>query len=219
MDSYIQSNSLSIPLRDNSIDLVVADPPFGINFTGKASNYNRDAKLVSEYKEITLNYPDFAFESLSEIHRVLKPTGTAWIIMGYTNLRFWESYGNYLFNDQIGHVIWKYQFGVYAKKRPVVSHYHLLIFTKGKKWTWNQQGYDEDVWYIKRPYRKGVAKYPNRLPEELVEQIILRSSNVGDKVFDPFVGSGTTAKVAQKLGRLGFGADISNNSSFWALTD
>jgi site-specific DNA-methyltransferase (adenine-specific) len=214
MDKYFQTNAVNIPLKSESVDLVIADPPFGINFTGKASNYNRKAALVTQYHE---NQDQFELSSstMQEISRVLRPTGTAWIIMGWNNLHRWEHWGQIYFPNQIGHVIWKYQFGVYAKKRPVVSHYHLLIFTKSNKWVWNQQGYDEDVWYIKRPYRRGVKKYPNRLPESLVEQIIIRSSNEGQIVYDPFVGSGTTVKVANRLGRIGLGSDLLNNQEFW----
>jgi DNA modification methylase len=43
--------------------------------------------------------------------------------------------------------------------------------------------------------------HPAQKPEKLVERIILASSNPGDKVFDPFLGSGTTAVVARRLGR------------------
>ncbi|MGP8088287.1 MAG: DNA methyltransferase, partial [Methanoregula sp.] len=47
---------------------------------------------------------------------------------------------------------------------------------------------------------------PTKLPQELVQKIIRYSSNAGDLVFDPFLGSGTVAVVAQQEGRhfLGF---------------
>lgn len=215
---YAQANSFNLPIRSSSVDLVIADPPFGIGFTGKPSNYNRNADLVEKYLEITKDYNNFVLASMSEIRRILKPTGTAWIVMGYTNLQYWEHWGNYFFKNQIGHVVWKYQFGVYAKKRPVVSHYHLLVYTAGDKWTWNQQGYDEDVWIINRPYIKGVKKYPNKLPYKVIEEMIIRSSNRGDVVYDPFVGSGSTVEVANSLGRIGLGSDLLNNSEFWYLT-
>jgi site-specific DNA-methyltransferase (adenine-specific) len=212
---YLQADAKSIPLATKSVDLIIADPPFGINFTGKPSNYNRKSSLVDDYIEVTKGYEKFVTSTMLELYRVLKDTGTLWIIMGYSNLRYWEYFGSLLFNEQIGHVIWKYQFGVYAKKRPVVSHYHLLVYAKGDTWTWNQQGYDEDVWVINRPYRRGEKKYPNRLPDQVVEQIIIRSSNEAQIIYDPFVGSGTTVKCANKLGRIGIGSDIKFNNDFW----
>ena len=43
--------------------------------------------------------------------------------------------------------------------------------------------------------------HPTQKPEKLIAKLILASSNEGDVVFDPFLGSGTTAVVAKKLGR------------------
>lgn len=45
------------------------------------------------------------------------------------------------------------------------------------------------------------TEHPTQKPEKLIAKLILASSNIGDMVFDPFVGSGTTAVVANKLGR------------------
>jgi len=205
-----------LPIEDGSIDLVVADPPFNIKFNGKPGTYNRNKKNISSYQEYI---EGLAEASASEIHRILKPKGSAWIVMGWNNLRVWENaFAEVKFN-QIGHVIWKYQFGVFTRIRPTTSHYHLLVYTKdAKKWTWNKvKWYDEDVWVIKRPYKFGGFKYANKLPDKLVEDIILRSSNKGDLVFDPFVGSGTTVRVANKLERMGIGSDLIDNSKFWDL--
>lgn len=211
---YNISDATCLPIQSESVDLVIADPPFGISFNGKASNYNRDASLVGSYVEHN-DQSDFAFAAVSEMRRIVKESGTIWLVMGFNNLDYWQSALRRYFYSQIGHVVWKYQFGVYAKKRPVVSHYHLLIYSASKKWTWNQQGYDEDVWVVNRPYIKGVAKYPNRLPDEVVRRMIVRSSNPGEIVYDPFVGSGTSVRVSSSLGRIGLGSDIQNNIQFW----
>ncbi|MHB8767282.1 MAG: site-specific DNA-methyltransferase, partial [Deferrisomatales bacterium] len=54
--------------------------------------------------------------------------------------------------------------------------------------------------------------YPTQKPEALLERIVLASSNPGDLVLDCFVGSGTTAAVAQKLGRRWIGCDINKGA-------
>jgi hypothetical protein len=54
--------------------------------------------------------------------------------------------------------------------------------------------------------------YPTQKPENLLERILLASSNPGDLVLDCFIGSGTTAAVAQKLGRRWIGADINKGA-------
>ena len=211
---YFQSNGAAIPLPAGFADLVVMDPPFGINFNGRSSAYNRTKSNVLDiYVEIPV---EDILPVISEVTRILKPTGSLWIAMGWNSLRFWENAAAQCNLHQLGHVIWKYQFGVYTKKRPVSSHYHLLVFTKSKHtWTWNQQGYDEDVWIINRPYQVGGLKYPNKLPEEIALQMIIRSSNPGDIVVDPFAGSGTIVKVAQQNDRIGIGSDLVDCKIFW----
>jgi site-specific DNA-methyltransferase (adenine-specific) len=52
------------------------------------------------------------------------------------------------------------------------------------------------------------TEHPTQKPEKLLAKIILASSNKGDLVFDPFLGSGTTAVVAKKLGRKYCGVEI-----------
>lgn len=50
--------------------------------------------------------------------------------------------------------------------------------------------------------------HPAQYPEQLIERIILAGSNPGDIIMDPFMGSGTTAVVAKKLGRHYLGYEI-----------
>jgi len=111
---------------------------------------------------------------------------------------------------QLNHVIWKYQFGVYTRRRFTTSHYHLLLLVKDEKnYTFNKiEKYCEDVWVIKRPYQYGVETAGNELPDELVERCILTSSNEGDLVIDPVLGSGTTMRVCLKLKRKCLGIEI-----------
>lgn len=59
--------------------------------------------------------------------------------------------------------------------------------------------------------------HPTQKPEKLVAKLILASSKPGDRVFDPFLGSGTTAVVAQKLGRAYFGIEINKEYCRWAV--
>ena len=59
--------------------------------------------------------------------------------------------------------------------------------------------------------------HPTQKPEKLVSKLVLASSNSGDMVFDPFLGSGTSAVVARKLGRRFVGVEISRTYCYWAL--
>lgn len=58
--------------------------------------------------------------------------------------------------------------------------------------------------------------HPTQKSEKMLAKIILASSNAGDVVFDPFVGSGTTAVVARKLGRRFLGVDLNELYCLWA---
>jgi site-specific DNA-methyltransferase (adenine-specific) len=58
--------------------------------------------------------------------------------------------------------------------------------------------------------------HPTQKPEELLRKIVLASSNAGDLVIDPFLGSGTTAVVAEQLDREWKGCDISFEYCQWA---
>ncbi len=58
--------------------------------------------------------------------------------------------------------------------------------------------------------------HPTQKPEELLRKIVLASSNPGDLVIDPFLGSGTTAVASEQLGRRWKGCDISLEYCQWA---
>ncbi|MBW2034915.1 MAG: site-specific DNA-methyltransferase [Deltaproteobacteria bacterium] len=74
-----------------------------------------------------------------------------------------------------------------------------------KRYTWELEGIVlDDVWidiFAINPMAAEKLGYPTQKPEALLERIILSSSNPGDLVMDVFAGSGTTAAVAEKLGR------------------
>ena len=59
--------------------------------------------------------------------------------------------------------------------------------------------------------------HPTQKPEKLIAKLVLASSHKGDCVFDPFLGSGTTAVVARKLGRNFCGIEINEEYCCWAL--
>lgn len=59
--------------------------------------------------------------------------------------------------------------------------------------------------------------HPTQKPEELLRRLVLASSNPGDLVLDPFLGSGTTAVVAEQLKRKWKGCDLSAEYCEWAI--
>jgi site-specific DNA-methyltransferase (adenine-specific) len=199
-------------IPDGSIDLIVTDPPFAIDFKAHRLNYNRtDSNVIEGYHEIPgSEYRGFTQQWIAEAARTLAPTGSMYIFSGWNRLRDILEGIDSAGLVTINHLIWKYQFGVYTKKKYVTSHYHILFVVKDpKRYTFNKiDHYPEDVWMIQREYWKGKKKTPTKLPSEIVTKIISYSSNPGDLVFDPFFGSGTVPVVAQREGRNFLGFEI-----------
>jgi site-specific DNA-methyltransferase (adenine-specific) len=132
--------------------------------------------------------------------------------------------------EELNHIIWKYNFGVYTKTKYVSSHYHILFYKKpGKRHTFNtyarygalEKSEDggrlnyrdrEDVWIINREYKPGQIKNKNELPTALLSKMIRYSSNEGDLICDLFLGGFSTAKVAIGLNRFATGFEISQKA-------
>lgn len=199
-------------IPDNSIDLIVTDPPFAIDFKAKRNNYHRKEERVLEgYCEIPKDkYYEFSCSWLKEAYRILKDTGSLYLFSGWTNLK---DILNALEETKfiiINHIIWKYQFGVYTKRKFVTSHYHILFACKNeKKYKFNKiEHYPEDVWIINREYWTNKIKTPTKLPLEIIKKILLFSSDEGDIVLDPFIGSGQVAIACKMLNRHFLGFEI-----------
>jgi site-specific DNA-methyltransferase (adenine-specific) len=211
-DTLYEGDALTLlpQIPGGSVDLIVTDPPFAIDFKAQRLNYNRTGSNVLEgYQEIPEEeYGEFTRRWIAEAARVLSPAGSMYIFSGWNRLRDILEGIDEAGLATINHLIWKYQFGVFTKKKYVTSHYHILFVVKNpKRYTFNKiDHYPEDVWVINREYWKGRKKTPTKLPSELVKKILSYSSNPGDLVLDPFLGSGTVAVVAQQQGRhfLGF---------------
>lgn len=216
-------------IPDNSVDLIITDPPYGINGDKLHQHYNRNEDFVVEgYVEIPqAEYADFSTTWIREAERILKPGGSIYIVSGYTNLIDILNALRATDLKEINHIIWKYNFGVFTRQKYVSSHYHILFYEKpGGKRTFNLESrfglnektgddrslnnYDrEDVWIINREYKPGQVKNKNELPPQLLIKMIQYSSNEGDLVCDLFLGGFSTAKVALGLHRRATGFEIS----------
>ena len=215
-------------LPDQSVDLVITDPPFGIEFQAKRGNYNRkDERVLAGYSEIKgADYAEFSLNWLREVRRVLKPTGSMYIFSGWNYLKDLLIALDELDFTIVNHLVWKYQFGLVTKRKYVTSHYHILFvsidekqrqfypFARYKKDERHPEGGSahykdkEDVWAIPREYWKGSVKTPTKLPAEIIRKILAYSSKPGDLVLDPFLGSGQVAVVSHLEGREYTGFEI-----------
>jgi site-specific DNA-methyltransferase (adenine-specific) len=216
-------------ITDNSVDLIITDPPYGINGDMLHRHYNRNEDFVVDgYVEIPRgDYADFSTRWILEAERVLRPGGSIYIVSGYTNLIDLLNALKTTNLKEINHIIWKYNFGVFTRRKYVSSHYHILFYEKpGGKRTFNLESryglnektdegrslnnFDrEDVWIINREYKPGRMKNKNELPTKLLIKMIQYSSNEEEVVADFFCGGFSTAAVALGLNRRFIGFEIS----------
>ena len=205
-----------------------AYPPFGINETSFGKHYNRDENVVTDgYVEAPIDYYRFTLDWLKEAKQILKSDGSMYIVSGWSNLKDILNVVDALDLVVVNHIVWKFNFGVHTKKKFVSSHYHIIYIKKSDKYkpVFNTHcrftPYDkdddgnslqykdlQDVWIINKDFERGVKKNKNKLPEELVNKMILYSSNVGDTVCDFFMGNFTTAVCSIKLDRDPIGFEL-----------
>ncbi len=217
-------------VAESSVDLIITDPPYGIQGDKLHKHYNRKEEFVLDgYVEVPAKeYPQFTVEWIKQAERILRPGGSIYIVSGYTHLVHILNALHSTKLKEVNHIIWKYNFGVFTSKKYISSHYHILYYVKpGGSVTFNthcrygaeertdsngSQNYPdrEDVWIINREYKPGQAKNKNELPSQLLTKLIQYSSNENDLVCDLFLGSFSTAKVAIGLNRKAVGFEKSS---------
>ena len=228
VNKVIQGDCLEVmkKIPNNSVDVTFADPPFNLK---KKYNSYYDKHEFEEYLFWCKKW-------LYEMVRVTKPTGSIlvhnipkWLIYlgSYLNeiaiFRHWIAWD--AMGSPLGKTLLPNHYGIlyYVKsedfkfydirmlhKRCRNCHYILQDYG-GKKSQMHQFGpLVSDVWTdIHRiRHKKRRDEHPCQLPIHLLERLLLFSSDEGDIVLDPFMGTGTTAIAAKKLGRKFIGIDI-----------
>jgi len=208
-------------MSDQSVDLVLTDPPYFNQGTQK--KYSRKG-----HKDVNTNFGDWdKFESdedyikwmkivICELCRVLKDNGSLWI---FTNDRY-ISYLRHFIRDIEGMnyastIIWhKYNSPPrFIMKAGFISSMEMIMFAyKGKKPIFNKPKIFKEmfnVWITPQTPSGERLGHPTQKPISLISKIIETSSNSGDLVFDCFNGSGTTTLVCKQLNRKYIGVELS----------
>jgi modification methylase len=226
IDQILLGDCLEIldSLPERSVDLIFADPPYNLQL--RQQLWRPNMTHVDAVDDEWDHFDDFAAYDrftrawLQGCRRVLKDTGTLWVIGSYHNIyrigALLMDLGFWILND----VVW-------VKLNPM-PNFRGVRFTnanetliwaqkhKGARYTFNYEAMkalNEDLqmrsdWLFpicsgaERLREDGGRKtHPTQKPEALLHRLILASSQQGDVVLDPFLGSGTTAVVAKRLGR------------------
>ncbi|TDQ98798.1 DNA-methyltransferase [Paraburkholderia silvatlantica] len=223
-------------LPDVSIDLIVADPPYGL---GKDYGNDSDMRSGENFLAWTYEWLDLAIPKL-------KPTGSLYVFctwqyapeifvylkskltmineivwdrrvpsMGGTTRRFTSVHDNIGFFA----VSKDYYFDLDPVRIPydaATKKARSRKLFEGSKWL--ELGYNpKDVWSVSRLHRQHAERvdHPTQKPLEIVERMVLASCPPGGRVLDPFMGSGTTAVACTRQQREFVGYEI--NESYCAI--
>ncbi|OGO26529.1 MAG: DNA methyltransferase [Chloroflexi bacterium RBG_16_52_11] len=212
-----------------SVDLVFADPPYNLQLNRDLwrPNMTRVAAVSDAWDKFAgfTEYDDFTRSWLGACRRVLKDSGTIWVIGTYHNIyrvgAILQDLGFWILND----VVW-------IKLNPMpnfrgvrfTNAQETLIWAqkvRGVHYTFNHRAMkalNDDLqmrsdWHLpvcngrERVKENGKKAHTTQKPEALLYRVLLSSTNPGDVVLDPFFGTGTTGAVARKLGRQWIGIE------------
>jgi modification methylase len=207
-----------------SVDLVFADPPYNLQLSAellrpnntKVDGVDDDWDKFRSFEA----YDAFTRAWLGECRRLLKPEGALWVIGSYHNIfrvgTALQDLGFWILND----VIWRKTNPMpnFRGRRFTNAHETLIWASMGPKarYSFNYDAMKalNDELQMRSDWLfpicsgqerlrgdRGRKTHPTQKPEALLYRVILASSEQGDVVLDPFLGSGTTAAMAKRLGR------------------
>lgn len=232
-------------LPDEAVDLVFADPPYNIrkaewdSFESQQEYINWSLRWIEQAARILKPTGTLYICGFSEILADLKlPSsrlfqGCRWLVWHYKNkANLGNDWGRS--HESILHFRKSKRFTFNADDVRIPYGDHTLKYPDHPQAETSQYGKDNHKGRIWHPHPKGAkprdvieipttcngmhekTPHPTQKPEELLRKIVLASSNPGDWVVDPFLGSGTTAVTAEQLGRKWSGCDISLEYCQWA---
>ena len=219
-------------LEDGSVDMIFADPPYNLSndgfsiHAGKMVSVNKGDWDKSKGFE---NDYEFHRSWLEACRRVLKPHGTLWVSGTYHSIyqcgHAIQALGYHILND----ITWyKPNAAPNLSCRMFTASHETLLWVRKEKKASHTFNYDrmregewsEDfikapnkqmrsVWAVNTPkaWEKKHGKHPTQKPYDLLERIVLASTNEGDIILDPFTGSSTTGIAAVRHGRKFIGID------------
>lgn len=191
-------------LLDNSVDLIVTDPPYRCISGGKAKKRGQPKGILMKNDGKLFAYNDIQPEEyFRELYRLLKPGGHCYIMVNVINmekfLREGREAGFLLHNI----LVWKKNNATPSRWQMKNAEYTLL-FRKGAAKRINENG-SMTVHEFKNVKNKC---HPTEKPVELMEYYIRNSSKEGDTVLDPFMGSGSTGVACARSKRKFIGIEI-----------
>ncbi len=193
LDTILQGDCTQVmrQLPSNSIDLVLTDPPYLVNYNDRSGRSIRN--------DVHGNWIAPAF---AEISRLLKPDSFCISFYGWhsveTFMRAWREAGF----RPVGHIVWPKP---YASSSRYLAYHHeqAYLLAKGRPPVPHTALSDVQPWHY-----TGNRLHPTQKAVQILSPLIEAFSPPGGIVLDPFCGSGSTALAAKRLGRAYLGIEI-----------
>ena len=204
-------------LKDNSVDLIVTDPPYRTTSRGDAGNSGgMFQKDINKKGQVFTHNSIDCKEYAPEFFRVLKDGSHCYVMTNHVNLINMLN----IFTDCGFHFIKSL---IWDKGNKIMGQYYMsqfeyiLFFRKGRGVKINNCGTSDilSVPNIKTKDENGKNIHDTEKPVELMKILIANSSKEGDKVCDPFAGVGSTAIACKELNRNFIGCEIDEN--YWGI--
>nr|WP_091493288.1 site-specific DNA-methyltransferase [Microbacterium pygmaeum] len=190
-------------------------------------DYERLRGDLRVYDDRFDDYWGFLEPRLAEAWRLLAVDGTLYLHLDYREAHYAKVLLDAIFGRDhfLNELIWAYDYGAKSRRRWPTKHDTILVYVKDPARYWfDSEAVDRepymapglvtpekaargklptDVWWHTIVPTSGREKtgYPTQKPEGVLRRIVQASSRPGDRVLDPFAGSGTTGAVAAALGR------------------
>ena len=194
-------------IPDKSVDLIVTDPPYELETEGSKEN-NNSKSFANCNNQISTISDGIDLEILDEFMRVMKKTN----IYIWCNKKQIPQYLDFF----VAKCKCKFEIMVWCKSNPtplcggnyLIDKEFCLYFRDGIKL--NTTFETASTYWVtsKNKSDKDKFAHPTIKPLYIIQNLIKNSSNVGDVVFDPFMGSGTTAVACKNIGRNYIGFEI-----------
>ena len=197
-------------IPDNSIDLIVTDPPYKTTARGNAGNSGGMLQKEINRKGQVFKHNDMKIvDYMPELYRILKDGSHCYIMTNHVNLFEMLTVGKENGFHFTKSLIWNK--GNKIMGQAYMSQFeYILFFRKGKFKRINNCGTADilDVPNKKTKNEDGKNLHDTEKPVELMRILIENSSNKGDIVLDPFMGVGSTILASLECERYGFGIEL-----------
>lgn len=193
-------------IKSESIDLVVTDPPYPVISGGTPPDPDRPTGILEENDGKIFDHNSIKYEEyIPELYRVLKPNTHCYIMINNIGLRKCLNIANDVGFGFHNLLIWKKD-NVTPNRWYMKNAEYILFLWKGTAKPINNPSQKQ---ILEVENIKGDKDHPTQKPVELMEIMIKNSSQKGDLVFDPFVGSGSSALASFRNNRdfVGFELD------------